>query len=67
VMEDALEGGLRFAGNVDLVNLARMAGEHRRVPDLFAAYCRRHAPVPLPNLVSGLSLLVARGILHERR
>jgi flavin-dependent dehydrogenase len=66
VLEEALEGGLRFTGHVDLVALARMAGEHRRVPDLFDAYCRRHAPVPLPSLVSGLSLLVARGILHER-
>jgi hypothetical protein len=67
VLEEALEGGLRFAGNVDLVTLARMACEHHRVPDLFDAYCQRHAPVPLPSLVSGLSLLVARGILHERR
>jgi len=67
VLEEALEGGLRFSGNVDLVTLARMACEHQRVPDLFDAYCQRHAPVPLPNLVSGLSLLVARGILHERR
>ena len=67
VLEEALAGGLRFAGNVDLVTLARMACEHQRVPDLFDAYCSRHAPVPLPNLVSGLSLLVARGILHERR
>jgi hypothetical protein len=67
VLEEALEGGLRFAGNVDLVTLARMACEHQHVPDLFDAYCQRHAPVPLPNLVAGLSLLVARGILHERR
>ena len=66
VLEEALAGGLRFAGNVDLVTLARLAGEHRRVPDLFEAYCQRLAPVPLPSLVSGLSLLVARGILHER-
>jgi hypothetical protein len=44
-----------------------MACEHQRVPDLFDAYCQRQAPVPLPNLVSGLSWLVARGILHERR
>jgi flavin-dependent dehydrogenase len=66
VLEEALAGGLRFAGNVDLVTLARLAGEHRRVPDLFEAYCQRLAPVPLPSLVSGLSWLVARGILHER-
>jgi flavin-dependent dehydrogenase len=66
VLEDALAGGLRFVGHVDLVTLARMACEHRRVPDLFDAYCQSCAPVPLPSFVSGLSLLVARGILHER-
>jgi hypothetical protein len=35
------------------------------VPDLFEKYCQRCAPVPLPNIVGGLSLLVDRGILHE--
>ena len=66
VLEDALEGGLRFVGNVDLLELARIAPRHRQVPDLFEAYCRDCAPVPLPSVVSGLSLLVAKGILHER-
>ncbi|HMD35655.1 MAG TPA: hypothetical protein VKH42_11835, partial [Vicinamibacterales bacterium] len=66
VLEDALEGGLRFVGNVDLLELARLAPRHRQVPDLFEAYCRDCAPVPLPSVVSGLSLLVAKGILHER-
>ena len=66
VLEDALEGGLRFVGNVDLLKLAMMATQHRQVPDLFEAYCRDCAPVPLPSVVSGLSLLVAKGILHER-
>jgi hypothetical protein len=66
VLEDALADGLRFVGHVDLVTLARMACEHRHVPDLFDAYCQSCAPVPLPSFVSGLSLLVARGILHER-
>jgi hypothetical protein len=36
------------------------------VPEVFDDYCRTCAPVPLPSVVSGLSLLVARGILHER-
>jgi flavin-dependent dehydrogenase len=67
VMEDALSGGMRFVGNVDLVTLARMATEHQHVPDLFDAYCQSCAPVPLPSVVGGLSLLVAKGILHERR
>jgi halogenation protein CepH len=67
VMEDALAGGTRFVGNVDLVALARMASQHRQVPDLFDAYCQSCAPVPLPSVVGGLSWLVAKGILHERR
>ena len=66
VMEEALAGGTRFVGNVDLVTLARMACDHRQVPDLFDAYCQSCAPVPLPSVVGGLSWLVARGILHER-
>ena len=66
VLEDAFAGGMRFADHVDLVTLAEIACEHHRVPDLFEAYCQRCAPVPLPNVVGGLSLLLARGILHER-
>jgi flavin-dependent dehydrogenase len=66
VLEKAFAGGIRFAGHVDLVKLAEMACRHRRVPELFDAYCQSCAPVPLPNVVGGLSLLVARGILHER-
>ncbi len=66
VLEEAFAGGLRFVGHVDLVRLAEIACHHRRVPDLFDAYCRSCAPAPLPNVVSGLSMLVARGILHER-
>lgn len=55
---------LRFADNVDLVALAAIACRHRSVPDVYDAYCRTSPPAPLPNVVSGLSLLVARGILH---
>jgi len=65
VMEDAFACG-RFDRGVDLVALARIACGHRRVPDVYDAYCRTLAPAPLPHVVSGLSLLVARGILHAR-
>jgi flavin-dependent dehydrogenase len=75
VLEDALvaradpvAGGapaLRFFDHVDLVKLAELACRHSDVPDLFADYCRTCAPVPLPSLVSGLYMLVAKGILHE--
>jgi flavin-dependent dehydrogenase len=66
VLEPALAGGMRFVANVDLLALARMAPHHAQVPDLFDAYCRTCPPVPLPSVMGGLSLLVARGILHER-
>ncbi|MBI3403318.1 MAG: tryptophan 7-halogenase [Acidobacteria bacterium] len=57
---------LRFMGNVDLVKLADIACRHTDVPDVFEDYCRTCAPVPLPSVVGGLSVLVAKGILHER-
>ena len=75
VLEDAFAGpagltrptpALRFLGNVDLVQLAGIACRHTAVPDVFEDYCRTCAPVPFPSVVSGLSLLVAKGILHER-
>jgi halogenation protein CepH len=66
VLEKAFAGGIRFAQHVDLVTLAEIACHSSRVPDLFETYCQRCAPVPLPSIVNGLSLLVARGILHER-
>jgi flavin-dependent dehydrogenase len=65
VLEKAFAGGIRFAQHVDLVTLAEIACQSNHVPDLFQKYCQRCAPVPLPNIVGGLSLLVARGILHE--
>jgi hypothetical protein len=66
VLEDSFPSGVRFRDNVDLVALARLACEHRRVPDLFDAYCRSTAPVPLPSVLGGLSLLVAKGYLVKK-
>ena len=65
VLEKAFAGGIRFAQHVDLVTLAEIACQSNRVPDC-SRYCQRCAAVPLPSVVGGLSLLVARGILHER-
>jgi len=65
VLEKAFAGGIRFAHHVDLVTLAEIACQSNRLPDLFEKYCQRCAPVPLPNLIGGLSLLVARGILYD--
>jgi flavin-dependent dehydrogenase len=66
VLERAFVDAARFVGNVDLVKLADIACRHSGVPDVFEDYCRSCGPVPLPNVVSGLSLLVAKGILHDR-
>ena len=65
VLENAFTVG-RFAHDVDLVQLAGIACRHSRVPDVYEEYCRTLAPAPLPNVISGLSLLVAKGILHAR-
>jgi hypothetical protein len=65
VLEESF-AGMKFAANVDLVTLARLACDHRNVPALVDAYCRTHGPVPLPNVLAGLSLLVAKGILRQR-
>jgi halogenation protein CepH len=58
--------GVRYINNVDLVALARLACHHRRVPDVFEAYCASVSPVPLPDLLGALSLLVAARILRQR-
>jgi flavin-dependent dehydrogenase len=54
---------VRFLKGVDLLSLRDVACRHRQVGDLFAAYCRTHGNVPLPHVLAGLSLLVARGAL----
>lgn len=56
--------GPRFHEHVDLVALADVACRHRSVPEVCEAYCRRQPPAPLPNLLAGLSLLVATGVLQ---
>ena len=66
VLEDAFPSGIRFKDNVDLMALARLAGRYRQVPDLFEAYQRANGPVPLASVVSGLSLLVAKGFLIKK-
>lgn len=55
---------LRFLHGVDLVHLRDLACEHPHVADLHAAYCRHQPPVSLRHLLSGLSVLVANGVLQ---
>ena len=68
VLEDYLMGPgiaepVRYCRNVDLVLIARIAGEHDQVPDLFDAYNRLAPPAPLPDFLGALSALVGLEIL----
>ncbi len=62
VVADAPEG-LRFLAGIDLLHLTRLAHQHHEVCELYDAYCRTQARVPLANVLGGLSVLVAMGIL----
>jgi hypothetical protein len=66
VLEDAFPSGIRFRDNVDLLTLARLAGECRLLPELLDAYTRSQGPAPLPDVLGGLSLLVAKGFLVRK-
>jgi hypothetical protein len=57
---------VRFLAGVDLVALRDLACAAGQLPTLLDAYQRRHGEVPLPGVLAGLSLLVARGILALR-
>lgn len=59
-----LQRPVRFIENVDLTRLVEIAGQYRQIGELFDGYCRRAAPVPLPNFLKALSVLVARRVLE---
>ena len=68
VLEDRLasddgSAAVRYAYDVDLIALIDLAPSHTQVPELFAAYQRRAAPVALPDFLAALSMAVARGWL----
>jgi flavin-dependent dehydrogenase len=52
--------GVRFVRDVDVIALLEVAPAHERVPDAFAAYCRQHGPVALPDFLAALATAVAR-------
>lgn len=56
--------GMRYVRNVDLVRVMELAPQHHQVPDLFDAYNRAAPPVPLPDFLGALSLLIGKGILE---
>ena len=73
VMDDhlatpSLPQGLRYLRGVDLRRLVELAPAHDQVPDLFDAYNRSVspvAPVPLPDFLGALSVLLAKDLLRN--
>jgi flavin-dependent dehydrogenase len=73
VMDDHLETpslpqGLRYLRGVDLRRLVELAPAHDQVPDLFDAYNRSVspvAPVPLPDFLGALAVLLAKHVLRN--
>ncbi|HEX4934787.1 MAG TPA: hypothetical protein VFV33_16470, partial [Gemmatimonadaceae bacterium] len=60
----AFPEGVRWVRNVDLLRLSDLAPAHRQVPDLFDAYTRAAPPVPLPDFLGALALLVGKKFLE---
>ncbi len=61
----ALPGGLRFLRGVDVPRLMALAPDYEQVPDLFAVYNERCPPVPLPDFIGAVSVLLAKGFLRN--
>lgn len=55
--------GARYSFDVDLVALIELAPRFEQVPDLFDGYCRRNAPVALPDFLLALASAIADGWL----
>jgi 2-polyprenyl-6-methoxyphenol hydroxylase-like FAD-dependent oxidoreductase len=64
VVAETLRRPVRFIDNVDLTRLVEIAAQYRQIGELFDGYCRRASPVPLPNFLKALSVLVARRVLE---
>ncbi|MEZ5421368.1 MAG: tryptophan 7-halogenase [Vicinamibacterales bacterium] len=60
-----IPNGVRFLDQVDVVTLVRLAAGVSQVPDLFDAYLRQAAPVPLPEFLKALSTAIASGWLLD--
>jgi hypothetical protein len=54
---------VRYCRSIDLVLVARLAGRHDQVPDMFDAYNRVAPPAPLPDFLGALSTLIGLGVL----
>lgn len=56
-----LPHAVRFLRNVDLLALLEIASRHDDAGAVYAQYVRQVGPVPLPDLLGGLSVLLAKG------
>jgi hypothetical protein len=65
VLRDSI-GGIDFVANVQAPQLAELAPCFTQVPDLFEAYNRACPPVALPDFLTALSTLIAKGVLNYR-
>jgi hypothetical protein len=64
VLRDAV-GGLDYVEGVSVPRLVALAPTCSQVPELFEAYNRASTPVTLPEFLTALSTLIARGILVD--
>lgn len=55
------ENGVRYLRSADLVALLEVAGRHDDVGAMYADYCRLLGPLPLPDFLGALSVLVGKG------
>jgi hypothetical protein len=53
--------GIRYLRSVDLLALLELATRHDDAGAVYAHYARQFGPVPLPDVLGGLSVLVAKG------
>jgi hypothetical protein len=58
--------GVRYLRGVDLAVLSETAIKNTQVPDIYEAYIRAAPPVPLPDFLGALSVLVGTGALDLR-
>lgn len=65
LVSPAVPTGIRLARGVELPRLLDLVGEHQQVPDLYDAFQRRHAPVPLPDFLGALSALLALELVED--
>ncbi|MGQ0734901.1 MAG: hypothetical protein ACT4QD_14755, partial [Acidobacteriota bacterium] len=56
--------GVRYLHDVDVMVLLDLAPHCTQVPELIEAYNRRAAPVALPDFLTALAALIARGWLR---